>query len=40
MAITKFYHSNPTLEQKQALAREMGHTLRVAEEYAGNLIED
>jgi len=40
MAITKFYHNNPSLEEKQKLASEMGHTLSMAEKYAGDLIVD
>ena len=40
MAITKFYHSNPSLEEKQKLSNEMGHTLLQQEEYAGNLLDD
>jgi hypothetical protein len=40
MAITKFYHTNPTLEEKQKLAHEFGHSLRQQEQYAGDLIVD
>jgi len=40
MAITKFYHGNPSLEEKQKLAHEFGHSLRQQEQYSGELIQD
>ena len=38
MAISKFFSNNPTLEEKQKLAKEFGHSLRVQQEYVGNYI--
>ena len=38
MEISKFFSNNPTLEEKQKLAKEFGHSLRVQQEYVGNVI--
>jgi hypothetical protein len=39
MAISTFYASNPSLEAKQQLSNEMGHSLGQASQYAGSLID-